>query len=105
MELISFGDKVKFSSRKDVKKNSKIHFVLYGGKKGTKLFENNLCYTRYNRDTDIVDEIEDMKTLKAILHDKDMCILCLREFNFMFGDKHREELDLKTAFELKRKNR
>lgn len=101
MELISFGDKIKFVSRKDIKKNSKIHFVLFGGKRKLKQFENNLCYTRYNKDIDIVDEIEDMKTLKAILHDKDMCLLCLREFNYMFN-KYREELDLKTAFQLKK---
>ena len=102
MELISYGDKVRFISIKDIKKNTRIHFVLYKGKKNVKLLNHNLCYSRYNKPTDIVDEIEDMKTLKAILLDKDICSICLREFRFLFDNKYEDELELIKASKLKK---
>jgi len=81
MTLDSYGTQQNFIAVKDKKKNSKVHFTLVSSL--GEVYQNSCCH-RKTRDTDMVDKIEDLENLKAILNQSNMCKKCLKIFTYMF---------------------
>lgn len=102
MQLSSYGKKQNFIAIKEDKKNTKVHLVFLNPR--GKPHESTVCYLKWFREDDIVDEINSMLDLKGILHDDNFCKTCLKIFNEVFH-KYYEELKLREMFARNREKR